>query len=293
MRARRRTGRACPCRARSRATRRRTAPAGPASISRSRGRSDGGKAGCIDGLRSAERDRHAGAAAPSRHVRLVPEEIRKARIARGRTRITESKLGHRRSPMADMERASAPRVLLGVTGGIAAYKSSRARSATRRARLRSAGRDDARRARVRRPADVPGRLGPARARRPLGSGCRGRDGPHRARALGRRRRRRARDRALPRHAGRRLRRRSALHALSRDDGADRARARDESGDVGEPGRASESRAARSARRALLGPAAGDQACGETGLGPHARAERDRGRVARKHGHACACSLSRA
>ena len=195
--------------------------------------------------------------------------------------------------MASTERAPAPRVLLGVTGGIAAYKSARARSPTRRARLRGAGRHVARRARVRRPADVSGRVGPPRARRSVGFRRRSRHGSHRARALGRRRRRRSGDRALPGHAGRRLGRRSAVDVVSRDDGADRARAGHESGDVGQPGGAGESSVARGARRAFLRPRDGRSSLRRDGAGPHARAQRDRRGVARANGPAARAAARRA
>ena len=85
--------------------------------------------------------------------------------------------------------------------------------------------------------------------------------------------------------GGRLGRRPAVDGLPRDDGADRARARHESSDVGEPGRASQSRAARSARRALSRARDRRSSLRRDGPGPHARAERDRRGVARADGPA--------
>ena len=157
-------------------------------------------------------------------------------------------------------------VLLGVTGGIAAYKSAELvrRLVERGAQVQVVMTKSARE--FVGAATFQALVRPAGARQPVGRGRRSGDGPHRTRALGRRRPRRAGERGFHRAPRARIRGRPAQHAVPCDFGADRARAGDEPADVGERGDAGQRRAAARARRALLGPATGDQACGETGPG---------------------------
>ena len=170
--------------------------------------------------------------------------------------------------MAITERAPAPRVLLGVTGGIAAYKAPELvrRLVERGCEVQVVMSRGAREFVA--SAHVPGSLGPARPRRSLGPGSRGGDGPHRARSVGRRRRRRSGHRPFSwrrwpavspatcwqRCASRRRRRSSLAPAMNQAMWANRGRA-------GQSSACSKSRGVR-----FLGPATGDQACGETGPG---------------------------
>ena len=147
------------------------------------------------------------------------------------------------------------RILLGVTGGIAAYKArelvrllvragTRCASSRPRTRSSSSRRSRSRRSRARRCATSSS----SRERRV-------RDRAHRARRLGRGVRGRARDRERAREARAGHRRRSAHHGRARDARAARARARDEREHVPPPGDAGEPRPARaSAARASSGPA---------------------------------------
>ena len=87
---------------------------------------------------------------------------------------------------ARMSRPEPTRILLGVTGGIAAYKSA---ELVRRLRERGAEVQvvmTAARAQFVTPLTFQAAVRPRRAHRPVGRRGRGRDGPHRARALGRR-----------------------------------------------------------------------------------------------------------
>ena len=194
--------------------------------------------------------------------------------------------------MATTERAPAPRVLLGVTGGIAAYK---APELVRRL--------------VERGCEVQVVMSRG-AREFVGpltfqavSGRRVRDDlwdPAAEAAMGHIELARWADVVVVApatahflgHAGRRLGRRSAVDGVPRDDGADRARAGHEPGDVGQRGRAGEPRVARGARRALSRPRDGRSGVRRDRAGPHARAQRDRRGAARADGPAARAAARR-
>ena len=122
-------------------------------------------------------------------------------------------------------------IVLGVAGGIAAYKAADLVRRLRRPGFRGEGGDDRGGPGIRGSADLPGALlqpGALRAARRAG---RGRDGTHRARPMGGPGARRAGHRRRARAARARAGRRSPHHALPGDDGAAGARAGDEPADV--------------------------------------------------------------
>ncbi len=159
------------------------------------------------------------------------------------------------------------RILLGVTGGIAAYKSP---DLVRRLRERGAEVQvvmTAAAARVRHRDHLPGGLRAPRAQRAVGRGGRGCHGPHRTCALGRCGADRAGNGRLPRAPCGRPGRRPAHDAVPCDPGAGGRRAGDEPRDVGERGDARQRRDRwRRAASRIFGPGDGDQACGESGPG---------------------------
>ena len=181
------------------------------------------------------------------------------------------------------------RVLLGVTGGIAAYKSAEIVAPTARARRRGAGRDDGRRAPVRHAAHLPGAVGPARAHRPLGRGRRSGDGPHRTRALGRSDPGRAGDGRLHRAPRARPRRRPAHDALPRDRRADHRRAGDEPADVGQCRDAGQRRTLALARHRDPRPRRRRPGLRRNRAGPHARAARSWSKRFSRGASACCVS----
>ena len=152
---------------------------------------------------------------------------------------------------------SGKHLVVGMTGGIAAYKVLRARApAAGRGRDRPGG-DDRGRAAVCHGNDDAGAERPAGGNRPVGrERRRQRDAAHRARARGRRHRRRAGDRPLHGQGRARTGRRPADHARagtgSRTHRA-AGRAGDECRDVGEPGDAAQCGAAEGRWRRAAGP----------------------------------------
>ena len=166
-----------------------------------------------------------------------------------------------------MEAKPLSRIVLGLTGGIAAYKAAEltrlfVKEGVARRRLH-----DRSRVPLHHPADAAGAVRPAGAHRPLGLRRRQRDGPHRPVARRRCDRRRAGLGGLPREDRQRPRRRPPVHADARARLPAVRRARDESADVGERREPAQRRdARRRRRRSCSAPAVGDQACGETGDG---------------------------
>ena len=138
-------------------------------------------------------------------------------------------------------------IVLGITGGIAAYKAPDLVRRLREAWCGRADRHDRVGRGVRHGNRAAGRVRASDSLQPVGQGSRGRDEPHRARALGRRRADRAGDSRS--HGAHRQRRGtgSADDDLPRNRGADCSGAGDESRHVEQSGDAGESRAAGAAR----------------------------------------------
>ena len=156
-----------------------------------------------------------------------------------------------------------PRILLAVSGGIAAYKVPELVRVLRRSGARGALHPDARGARVRDAARAADALRRAGAQPALRSERGGRDRPHRARRLGAAAAGGPGDREPDGEARARPGRRSGQRRRPGDARADRTRARDERehvaapGDAGEPGRAARARRARrSVPKPASSPAAG-------------------------------------
>ena len=270
--------------------------AAPCASRRSRGRS---RVRCIASVHEFARAQSCDCRR-RRAVRRGRTCERESRCAQCKLRPHAPRIGRmddhdeRRSRTLDTSRA----IVLGVTGGIAAYKAA-----------------ELTRLLVKDGVDVDVVMTEARARAsspPLTfQALSGRAGAHRpvghpapttrwatSSCLARRRRdrRRARLGGFPRQARARPRRRPALDAVPRARLPAARRAGDEPPDVGAtPPRSATSRSSRR-RRAILGPGSGDQACGEIGDGPHARARGDlrgarRVRGSRSCSRASACCVT--
>ena len=180
------------------------------------------------------------------------------------------------NPVSDFPILDGKRILLIISGGIAAYKMPRADPAPARARGCGALHSD-RRWRAVRHAAVGRALRRRRSTRTCSrsptkprwaiSGCRAR----------RPCRRRAGHRRHSGEDGGRARRRPAVHRAARDRQAGHGGAGDEREDVGARRDPREHGDAGGRGVARIGPGAGDMACGEIGMRPHGRADGDPGR----------------
>ena len=161
---------------------------------------------------------------------------------------------------------SRARILLVISGGIAAYKSLELIRASERARRDGSRRDDRGRQAIHYPSFGRDAQRAARARRPVQPDRRSGDRPYRIVASRRPPRGRAGHRQSPRPHGRRSRRRPGDDAAARDRQARAGRPSDERQDVAAPRDPAQRRSAQRRRRSVRRSRTGSMACGEFGPG---------------------------